>query len=148
MHEVSHFGTAAAAAAAAGCCAAALRHCGPAHPSRPCPPRPRHWPSGPGGRGLRLSQCGACLYYASALGQSWHAVPQTHQQSGRCIFCILEMTFAYFALSPSHESLIWNPDIYLILVYLELYSVKLSLRVVIPCYGITQDNYGQKVYTE
>ena len=45
---------------------------------------------------------------------------------------------------------IWNPDIYrdLILVYLELYSVKLSLTVVIPCYGITQDNYGQKVYTE
>ncbi len=43
---------------------------------------------------------------------------------------------------------IWNPDIYLILVYLELYCVKLSVTVVIPCYGITQDNYGQKVYTE
>ena len=38
------------------------------------------------------------------------------------------------------------PDV--ILVYLELYSVKLSLTVVIPCHGITQDNYGQKVYTE
>ena len=70
--------------------------------------------------------------------------------SSGCVFNITSVTLCMILhdhYMPGKIS-IWNPDIYLILVYLELYSVKLSLTVVIPCYGITQDNYGQKVYTE